>query len=70
MARALVQIRQRYGGLQDGFSFEVETGYSVLAGPNNSGKSSLLQLVFSSLFNHPDFGADRIVLLLPERTYA
>ena len=40
MARALVQTRQRYGGLQDGFSFEVETGYSVLAAPNNSGKSS------------------------------
>jgi ATPase subunit of ABC transporter with duplicated ATPase domains len=70
MALALVQASQKYGRLQQGFSFELESGYRVLAGPNNSGKSSILQLIFSQLLQLPDFGADGVVLVLPEREFA
>ena len=35
-----------YGPLQTGFAFEIRDGYSVLIGPNDLGKSAILQLIF------------------------
>ncbi len=59
----------RYGALQDGFAFELGDGYVVLVGENNSGKSAVLQLVFKTLIRHPDFGTERLCLLLEDRAY-
>jgi hypothetical protein len=60
----------RYGALQEGFSIELpDSGYVVLTGSNNSGKSAILQLAFNQLFTEEPFGSGRIALLLPERTY-
>lgn len=59
----------RFGPLNEGFSFQVNDGLTSLIGVNDSGKSALLQLAFVNLFDSPDFGAGKICLLLPERIY-
>jgi hypothetical protein len=44
MSFRVQQHNTAHGPLQVGFTFDLEDGYSVLAGKNQSGKSSILQL--------------------------
>lgn len=60
---------QPYGPLQGDFRYTLRTGYSTLVGPNNAGKSSLLQLLFRFLFNDPEFGAPAVCLIPSDRDY-
>lgn len=60
----------KYGPLQKGFSFELRDGYTVLTGKNNSGKSAILQLIFSKLVNNMHgFGPGKVCLILPDRLH-
>ena len=59
----------RYGALQEGFSIVLGNGYQVLVGTNDSGKSSILQLAFVAATEDANYGLDKTVLLLPERTF-
>src|ERR1700724_3482491 len=62
----------RYGPLQVNFSLTLpRTGYQVLVGPNNFGKSSILQFIFTWAFRVADagMGGDRVALLLPDREF-
>ena len=58
-----------YGLIMPGFEFELQEGYSVLVGKNNSGKSTLLQLIFCSLFNISGQLRDQICLIEQGRQY-
>lgn len=64
-----ISTSSRYGPLQERFTFELGEGYVVLVGENNSGKSAILQLIFKTLMRLPDFGAERLCLLLADRAY-
>ncbi len=64
-----ISTPNRYGPLQGGFAFDLEEGYKVLIGRNNSGKSAILQLVFKTLMRDARFGAERLCLLLTDRDY-
>lgn len=59
----------QYGPLQGALHFDLMDGYSVLVGPNNAGKSALLQLIFRSLINNVGYGAPRTAILLPDRDH-
>ena len=41
-----VTAPERYGPLQADFQYDLRAGLTVLIGPNNAGKSALLQLLF------------------------
>jgi hypothetical protein len=60
------QTTNRFGPLQEGFAVDLEVGYHTITGPNNSGKSAVLQRAFRAVLETE--GADVAVLLLPERT--
>lgn len=60
---------QPYGPLQGDFRYTVRTEYTALVGPNNAGKSSLLQLIFRFLINDAEFGDSRICLVPADRAY-
>ncbi len=64
-----ISTQNRYGPLQEGFAFELDGGYRVLVGENNSGKSAVLQLVFKTLIRVPEYGAERLCILLTNRAY-
>jgi putative AbiEii toxin of type IV toxin-antitoxin system len=64
-----ISTQNRYGPLQAGFAFDLEKGYKVLIGRNNSGKSAILQLVFKTLMRDGSFGAERLCILLTDRDY-
>src|SRR5216683_2705100 len=61
--------QQTYGVIQQGFSFTIPDGYTVLVGKNDAGKSSLLQLIFKRLYEEGGIANDRFCLLLPERIF-
>jgi len=59
-----------YGPLQKEFSFTLESDYSVLVGPNNAGKTAILQLAFRKIISEvPEVGANDICMILPERIF-
>ena len=58
-----------YGVIQQGFSFTIPDGYTVLVGKNDSGKSSVLQLMFKNLHDSQEIAKDKFCLLLPERIF-
>jgi hypothetical protein len=59
-----------YGPVQGDFRYDLRSGYTALVGPNNAGKSALLQLVFRSLHDDTSqFGPARICLIPPDRQY-
>lgn len=60
---------QPYGPLHGDFRYAVRAGYTGLVGPNNTGKSSLLQLIFRSLYNDAEFGAAATCLVPADRDY-
>jgi len=69
MADFVVEAGNQYGRLQSGFRFVLRDGYSVLTGPNNMGKSSLLQLMFARAIDNPEFGPDGLVLIRADRAF-
>src|SRR2546429_6965082 len=58
-----------YGPLQAGFTFGIKDGYQVLTGPNNAGKSAILQMVFKTVFRQGGEMQQKIALLLPDRDH-
>src|SRR6266511_4025679 len=64
-----VPAEQRYGPLAAGFRYDLRSGYTSLVGPNNAGKSALLQWIFRALIDDSEFGGERICLILPDRSY-
>lgn len=65
-----ITTNTRFGPLQEGFALDLpETGLVVLTGPNNAGKSAVLQLTFKTLMQAPGFGANSLAILFPERNY-
>jgi ABC-type lipoprotein export system ATPase subunit len=58
-----------YGVIQSNFNFTIPDGYTVLVGKNDSGKSSLLQLMFKTIYETGEIAKDRFCLLLPERIF-
>lgn len=63
--------QQKYGLIQEDFEFDLPgSGYLVLSGRNNKGKSSVIQLLFSKLVKDvSEVGAKEVCLLLPERIF-
>jgi hypothetical protein len=59
----------QFGPLPADFRYDLQTGYTALVGPNNAGKSALLQLAYRTLLNEAEFGLDRVALVLPDRDY-
>lgn len=65
-----VRTDAQYGPLNAGFTYDLRKGYTALVGPNNSGKSSLLQLIFRHLFGATgQVGPTGAALILPDREY-
>lgn len=65
-----INLDRDYGPLKQNFSDSFRDGYNVLVGPNNSGKSSIIQYIFQHLVREVgDYGPGKVVLLLPERIY-
>jgi hypothetical protein len=61
---------EQYGPLQPNFQYDMRTGYTALVGPNNAGKSSLLQLIFRTLMGDQSAaGPERIAFIPPDREY-
>lgn len=58
-----------YGPLQPNFRYDARSGYTVLVGQNNAGKSALLQLTFRTLCTDSEFDAEQIALILTDRDY-
>ena len=66
----VLQAPADYGAFRGGFQFGLAKGYSTLAGRNNSGKSTLLQLVFKLLYAPGSISRDSICLIPQDRQYA
>jgi hypothetical protein len=64
-----VQAGGQYGPLKPGFAFAVHDGYQVLTGPNQVGKSAMLQLAFVAAYQQGGNWPDQIALLLPDRDH-
>jgi hypothetical protein len=65
-----VTTPEQYGPLQAGFQYDLRKGLSVLVGPNNAGKSALLQMLFRFLMGDESAaGPERIALILTDRDY-
>jgi AAA domain, putative AbiEii toxin, Type IV TA system len=61
---------EQYGSLPANFTYDLREGYTALLGPNNAGKSTLLQFLFRSLFADPsEVGPTRLALILPDHEY-
>jgi len=55
--------------LHQGFQFDLEPGYTVLIGPNDAGKSTILQFIFRQIYADPptDHPRGSICLILNDR---
>jgi len=60
---------EQYGPLPGNFRYTVREGYTALVGPNNAGKSSLLQLIFRSLFHDAEFSGASTCYIPSDREY-
>lgn len=59
-----------YGSIKAGFKFTIPDGYTVLVGKNDTGKSTILQLIFKTLArNIQEVGSAHVCILLPERIF-
>lgn len=62
--------QKEFGPLKPGFTFDLEEGYQVLVGENNSGKSAIIQLIFKKLAREiSEFDLNKVCLVLPERNF-
>lgn len=68
MSLALL-AQSTYGVIPKDFTFSLPEGYSVLAGKNDSGKSTLLQFVFRSLYSPGSIPRNSICLIPQDRQY-
>jgi energy-coupling factor transporter ATP-binding protein EcfA2 len=57
----------QYGPLQPNLHHDLFEGYTVFVGPNNAGKSALMQMMFGRLMNEGTFGAERLALIPADR---
>lgn len=60
---------QRYGLLPSAFQFDLQTGYSVLVGRNDCGKSTILQFIFKSLIERSEIANNNFCLISHDRQY-
>jgi len=58
-----------YGLIPSNFQFDLQTGYSVLVGRNDSGKTTLLQFAFKSLFGSSEIENNNFCLISHDRQY-
>lgn len=64
----VIQTESNFGILPAGFQHEIDTGYRVLVGKNNVGKSSFLQLAFRQLYLlGGEYDRTSVCLILPQR---
>jgi ABC-type cobalamin transport system ATPase subunit len=63
----LPPARSQYGALPPRSSWTVPTGYASLVGPNNAGKSTLLQYAFVTAVEDSNFGARRVAYIPADR---
>jgi predicted ATP-dependent endonuclease of OLD family len=67
-----IDVIGQYGALSHGFNFTLpDVGYVAITGPNNSGKSSILQYIFKDLFvrNVAPFDQSSNVIIFTERIH-
>src|SRR6478752_5316371 len=57
----------QYGPVPAGFSLNLTSSYTTLIGPNNAGKSALLQYVFRHAYD--EFGADDVCFIGSDRNW-
>src|SRR5438132_1506888 len=62
-----IDSRRPYGPLSADFHFVLSDGYTVLVGPNNVGKSAILQLSFTRALE--SLGPQQLVMIPAERAY-
>ena len=65
----LLRSPSAYGSIPANFEFKLEYGYSVFIGKNNSGKSSLLQWIFKSLWITSEIPRNTYCLVTTNRSY-
>jgi len=59
-----------YGSIPQGFNFEIPEGYTTFVGKNDTGKSTILQLIFKTMVRDiSEIGPGRVCILLPERIF-
>jgi hypothetical protein len=63
------QSGETFGLLSNGFQFSLQTGYTALIGTNDSGKSTILQFVFKSLFQTSEISRGSYCLIPANRYY-
>ena len=58
-----------YGPIQQEFALDINDGYTVFTGPNDAGKSALLQLVMVRAFHDQSMGPDGVAFIPAHRGY-
>jgi AAA domain, putative AbiEii toxin, Type IV TA system len=59
-----------YGEMPQGRVIDIpDTGYAALIGTNNSGKSTMLQLLYKVFMETSEIGNEKVAFLPPERSY-
>lgn len=58
-----------FGAIGTEFEFDLRTGYLALVGPNNSGKSTILQWIARDLLQDANFGVEHVCYIEAERGY-
>ncbi len=60
---------ETYGLIPENFQFDLQIGYSVLAGRNNEGKSTVLQFIFKSLVGTSEVSNNDFCIINQDRQY-
>lgn len=62
-------VESGYGPLKGGQSFIIKSGYQVICGKNDIGKSAFLQYIFKELLEHEANTRENSCLILSDRNY-